>query len=547
MTRLTLIASAACVALLAGCASVSPDGLRGDVAQHAAKGLPAGTALPTSAATHASADSGAAHQHAAAQAQIELWLKQPVDADTAVRIAVLNNPGLQTQLAQLAAQDAERAQSLTLINPSLTLGRFTNAHEREIERQIGFSVVSLITLPWRARWQGWQMERNTLNTAQAVLRLAADARRAWLTAVAAQQSLAAAERMHEAAAAGGELARRMAAVGNFSQLQQANELQAQQEAAAQLARAKLAAQLAHEDLARTLGLWGTQAAALQLPTQLPPLPTAAQLRSGDEAEAIALRERLDVRALRHELDTTAERRGVARAGALFGDIGLTYSNNRSTDRSNGHRESTRGWELELPLPIFDWGGLASAAARAELDRSAAQLREAAIGARSEARRSWLRYRTAWDLAQQQRTEVLPMAQFMQDEAVLRYNGMFISVWALLAQARATTQAVATATEAQRDFWLADVDLQLALNAPWQAPAAADAPVQGAPPDVAPVADSPASPHLAHPAAPGASPPAAGKAASAAQSPIPSSGSTQALPPDSGRQNLHTPTHHQQGH
>ena len=43
-----------------------------------------------------------------------------------------------------------------------------------------------------------------------------------------------------------------------------------------------------------------------------------------------------------------------------------------------------------------------------------------------------------------------------------YNGMFISTWQLLAQARATAQAVATATEAQRDFWLADVDLQLAL-------------------------------------------------------------------------------------
>jgi hypothetical protein len=66
------------------------------------------------------------------------------------------------------------------------------------------------------------------------------------------------------------------------------------------------------------------------------------------------------------------------------------------------------------------------------------------------------------LAQQQRTEVLPTAQLLQDEAVLRYNGMFISVWDLLAQARATTQAVATATEAERDFWLAEVDLQLAV-------------------------------------------------------------------------------------
>ena len=150
-------------------------------------------------------------------------------------------------------------------------------------------------------------------------------------------------------------------------------------------------------------------------------------------------------------------------GALFGDIGATYSRNTSTERASGQSDVTRGWELDLPLPIFDWGGAASGAARSTLQRNAAQLREAAIRARSEARTTWLRYRTAYDLAQQQRNEAVPLAQFMQDEAVYRYNGMFISVWQLLAQARSTAQAVNTATDAQRDFWLADVDLQLALT------------------------------------------------------------------------------------
>jgi hypothetical protein len=117
----------------------------------------------------------------------------------------------------------------------------------------------------------------------------------------------------------------------------------------------------------------------------------------------------------------------------------------------------------VPLPLFDWGFAAQGMARNQAMRSAAQLRETAIRARSEARSSWLAYRTAYDLAQQQKAEVLPLAQQMQEESVYRYNGMFISVWQLLAQARATTQAVVTATEAQRDFWLADTDLQLALT------------------------------------------------------------------------------------
>ena len=453
MKRIALRLSPLLVALvMAGCASVSPDGLRSDVAKHIDGKLPAGAQLP-------SPDAQAQQD---AQTQINNWLQKPVDADAAVRIALLNNPGLQAQLAQLGIADAQRVQVLTLPNPSFTFGRFRNGHEREIERQLSFGLVQLITMPWRSRWQGWQMEQATLTAAQQVLLLAADTRRAWLRAVAAEQALTANERMHEAAALGGELAQRMVQVGNFSKMDQARELTQQQQAAAQLARARLNAQLEREQLARRMGLWGQQL-AFKLPEQLPALPKSAELRSGDDAEATALRERLDLSALRRDLDVTAGRQGWATVGTIFGDIGATYSNNTSTERATGHSDKTQGWEFDVPLPLFDWGFAARGMARNQVLRSAALLRDNAIRARSEARSNWLAYRTAYDLAQQQQAEVLPLAKLMQEETVYRYNGMFMSVWQLLAQARSTTQAVVTATEAQRDFWLAETDLQLALT------------------------------------------------------------------------------------
>ena len=211
-----------------------------------------------------------------------------------------------------------------------------------------------------------------------------------------------------------------------------------------------------------MGLWGQQL-AFKLPAQLPALPTNTELRSGDDAEATALRERLDLGALRRDLDVTAGRQGWATVGSIFGDIGATYSNNTSTDRATGHSDKTQGWEFDVPLPLFDWGFAARGMARNQVLRSASLLRDNAIRARSEARSHWLSYRTAYDLAQQQQAEVLPLAKLMQEETVYRYNGMFMSVWQLLAQARSTTQAVVTATEAQRDFWLAETDLQLALT------------------------------------------------------------------------------------
>ena len=446
---LTAIASAL---FLTGCASVAPDGLRSDVQQQTQNSLPTGAQL----------SSFDKEQKEAARTQVADWLKAPVDADTAVRIALLNSPALQAQLADLAAQDAQRAQALTLFNPTLTLGRFTSGHEREIERQLSFSLVNVITLPWRSRWLGWQMEQATLTASQQVLITAAQTRRAWLRAVAAEQELKANEQMFEAAQLGAELARRMTSIGNFNKLDQARELSLQHEAAAQLSRARLAAHSEREQLAQLMGVWGPQA-DFQLPAQLPALPKAASdLRSGKDAEQTALRERLDLRALRRNLDETADHGVWAGVGAVFGDIGASYSRNTSTDRATGHDDITRGWEIDLPLPIFDWGGSASAGARANVQRSAAQLTATAIQARGEARTSWLRYRTAWDLAHQQQTEVLPLAKLVQDETVLRYNGMFASVWELLGQARKTTQAVVNATQAQRDFWLAETDLNLAL-------------------------------------------------------------------------------------
>ena len=446
--RLSLLGAALA---LVGCASVSPDGLRGDVAQ-----LTAGRTAGVQAALPA-ADAAAKAQ---AQESIQRWLAEPLTQDAAVRIALLNNPGLQARLAALGVADAERVQAITLPNPHFTLGRFANSHEREIERTLAFSLLDLITLPWRTERQAERLQIATLQAAQDVVTLAADTRRAWLRAVAAEQVAATHERMVEAAEAGTELARRMASVGNWSRLQLAREQAVLHEAHRQRARARLAAATAREDLNRRLGVWGTQA-QYQLAAQLPPLPAAAL--PADGLETTALRERLDVQTARRQLDTQAVRVGWSRAGAVFGDIGLAYQSNTATERGSGHRDTTRGWELELPLPLFDWGGAARTRAQAEVEQAAAQLQDTAVRARSEVRSAWLTYRTALDLARQQQSQVVPLRQFISDETTLRYNGMLASVWDMLAEARNSTQAVANAIEAQRDFWLAETDLQLALT------------------------------------------------------------------------------------
>ena len=182
-----------------------------------------------------------------------------------------------------------------------------------------------------------------------------------------------------------------------------------------------------------------------------------------DIEARALRERLDVRSAMAESRYVAEQMGFTKVTGYFDGMSIGLIRNSVFDNDAGTKASNRGVELELPLPIFDWGGARNARSRAMYMQSATRVQETAVNARSEAREAYFSYRTTYDLARHYRDEVLPLRKFIGEEMVLRFNGMLASTWDLLADSRAQVMAVNSAIEAQRDFWLAETDLQTALT------------------------------------------------------------------------------------
>lgn len=73
------------------------------------------------------------------------------------------------------------------------------------------------------------------------------------------------------------------------------------------------------------------------------------------------------------------------------------------------------------------------------------------------------YQTSHALVKGTRDEVLKLREFISEETVLHYNGMLSSVWDLLDESRNQSQAVIDAITAQRDFWVAETDLQWVLQ------------------------------------------------------------------------------------
>ena len=446
MHRFLMTIPTVAFAALAGCASVAPDGLRGEVDRltHDKIG-PAATApaAPTPA-----------------EAAATLLGQGPLDAPTAVRIALLNNPAVQASLETLAISDAERVQAGQFPNPLLTFSRLTEGEHVEIERMLSFNIINLIALPWRVKYAGQQTELASLRAGQDVIRLASETRKAWFNAVAAEQTARYRQDAKEAAEAGAELARRMARAGNWSKLQQAREQAILADFAAQLAHARQAAVSEREKLTRLMGLWGPQT-QFTLPERLPDLPP--QLPERPDIEAQALRERLDVRAARDEARFVADSLGYTRVTGLIDVLEIGLQRNTSFDNATGQKDTAKGAEIELRLPLFDWGQARSARAEATYRQAMAKVGAVAVQARSEAREAWHGWRTSYDLARHYRDEIVPLRKFINDEMVLRYNGMLASVWDLLGETRSQVAAVNSAIAAQRDFWIADTDLNTTLT------------------------------------------------------------------------------------
>ncbi len=134
-----------------------------------------------------------------------------------------------------------------------------------------------------------------------------------------------------------------------------------------------------------------------------------------------------------------------------------YANTSATGESRAD-----GYEIELELPLFDFGDAKVARAEIRYRQALAGAADVAVNARSEVREAYSAYRTALDLAKHYRDEIVPLRKRISDESLLRYNGMLIGVFELLADARDQSASVAASIDATRDFWLAESALQLAL-------------------------------------------------------------------------------------
>jgi outer membrane protein TolC len=434
-------------AALTGCASFSPDA-----------GMSAVNAIvaPELRADAVRVDTG--EGDAAARALTRRLLATSLSANAAVQVALVNNKGLQAAYNELGAAEATKVADSLPPNPAFSIGRISTPVELDVEGRIVADILTLATLPARSEVADDRFRQAQLRAAQETLRVGTETRRSYFRALAARQVVDLLIEAAAAADASEKLSKQLVETGAMSKLDRTREQVFSAEIAAQLVAARAHAASEREQLIRALGLAGSDI-AVRLPSALPPMPKRP--RTVADAEVEAIRRRVDLQIARIEVEALAKSYGLTQATRFINLLDVSGVS-RTQSESSGARGTGGGAEVEFQIPIFDFGETRRRQAGESYMAAVNRLAEQSVDVASEARDACQAYRSAYDIAVRYHDQIVPLQKTIADETTLRYGAMQVDVFSLLAEARQRLATSVTAIEAQRDFWLANVDLEDAL-------------------------------------------------------------------------------------
>src|SRR5262249_36989117 len=175
--------------------------------------------------------------------------------------------------------------------------------------------------------------------------------------------------------------------GAMSKLDQAREHVFYAEVSGQLATARLRQRMERERLIRALGLWGADI-RFTLASGLPALPAKPKSLPSIESEAVS--RRADLVIARMELDILALRLGLTRKTRFINTLEVAGVSKVDKDvitrpgQVEVDKFDRRGFQVDLQIPIYDFGEARVRRAEEIYMRAVNRLLELAVTVRSQA-------------------------------------------------------------------------------------------------------------------------------------------------------------------
>ena len=383
-------------------------------------------------------------------------LNSELGQDEAIELMLVKSPDFQSLLFEHRSRLAVAAQKGRISNPVFSFERMVKGNETEYGRFISFGLLELLTLPVRQDTSKISVELGQANLGAEVFEKVNDLRVAWYEATASAKRLQLYEDAFTALSANAELAKRMKKTGNMTTTDRIRQQLLLSGATVALAEARMKNISAREALIRKIGLTNDEADLIDLPETLPEL---SQYPISIEDLSYEINSRLDVKAARLEYELLLEGIGVDQLNS-YTDLEFGYRNDRIDH--DGSISNKKGYELEVKIPIFDWGDLQRDMVQSELLAKQQMYKSTVLAAASEIRESYQGYRTAFDVAKHHNDQIIPMYETLLDEATYNYNGMIIGVFELVQVGQEKSSAEIKAIDALQNLYLAELKLKSVL-------------------------------------------------------------------------------------
>lgn len=380
-----------------------------------------------------------------------------LSAESAVRIALINNPDLQSSYASLGFGAADVYEAGRIRNPVLSasvLDSNVPGEGNQVALGLVASFTDLITLRARSRLSRGAFAALQQQVGAEVLAVASATEKAYYHYVGAMQVAALRQQTARAMALSADLAQRFADAGNLAARELAMQKAAASEARLEALEAEAAVVEARTELAALLGLsagddWQAPA-ALHLP-----------LHHEDELDQLlqlASDSRLDLAAATTTADVLADRLGVVNWARWLGDLDMGIEHERETDgaRLTG---PTADWEI----PIFNQNKDALLRADTELQIAINDVRRISLAVENEVRKAHAELANARQRVSEYRDQLIPQRIATVARAQEELNFMLIGVFELIELKREEYDAYQGYLEAITSYWVARADLALATG------------------------------------------------------------------------------------
>ena len=379
-------------------------------------------------------------------------------AQSAVKIALLNNRSLQAEFEEIGISQAELAQASRLKNIEIAGSwRFPNRPPSlaNVEYSAATDLLDLLTLPARKKIAARSLEQTKLRIANEVLKLASEVQTAFYTLQAREQFIKRLSVVVEINEAAADVSKRQHDAGNINDLELFNQQTAYSQSRLDLAHEAVQIRADRERVNRLLGLWGKQT-DWKAAEGLPALPEKELPL--ENLESLGVGQRLELAASRIQMQSVAGALQLKSKSRFFPGAQIGVSTERDTD---GQRVT--GPSLSLELPLFDQGQSALARLAAQYRQAQRNFEALAVNIRSEIREARDTLIASRDASAYYEKVLLPQRQRILQETLLQYNAMQKGNYELLAAKERELAAERGYVEALRDYWIARVELEKAVG------------------------------------------------------------------------------------